>query len=57
MLVEFAVPFYCGTLIQTSQLEEATVLKGKNIKLAKVDCDQEAELCQRNDIQHYPCVG
>lgn len=34
--------------------EAATELKSKNIKLAKVDCTVEAELCQDFGIQGYP---
>jgi protein disulfide-isomerase A1 len=34
--------------------EAATALKGKNIKLAKVDCVDQADLCQSNGIQGYP---
>ena len=36
--------------------EAATELKPKNIKLAKVDCTVEAELCQDFGIQGYPSV-
>jgi hypothetical protein len=36
--------------------EAATELKSKNIKLAKVDCTVEAELCQDFGIQGYPSV-
>lgn len=34
--------------------EAATALKDKNIKLAKVDCVEEADLCQSKGIQGYP---
>jgi thioredoxin-like negative regulator of GroEL len=34
--------------------EAATELKGKNIKLAKVNCVDEADLCQEHGIQGYP---
>ena len=34
--------------------EAATTLKEKNIKLAKVDCVDEAELCQVHGVQGYP---
>lgn len=34
--------------------EAATALKDKNIKLAKVDCVDEADLCQANGVQGYP---
>ena len=36
--------------------EAATALKDKNIKLAKVDCVEEADLCQSHGVQGYPCV-
>ena len=36
--------------------EAATALKEKNIKLAKVNCVDEAEFCQNNGIQGYPYV-
>lgn len=36
--------------------EAATALKEKNIKLAKVNCVDEADLCQSNGIQGYPYV-
>jgi thiol-disulfide isomerase/thioredoxin len=34
--------------------EAATTLKEKNIKIAKVDCVDEADLCQSHGIQGYP---
>lgn len=36
--------------------EAATELKKKNIKVAKVDCVDQADLCQTNGIQGYPSV-
>lgn len=36
--------------------EAATTLKEKNIKLAKIDCVDEADLCQSHGVQGYPCV-
>lgn len=36
--------------------EAATALKEKNIKIAKVNCVDEAEFCQTNGIQGYPYV-
>ena len=29
-------------------------MKEKNIKLAKVDCVAEADLCQQHDVKGYP---
>lgn len=34
--------------------EAATVLKERNIKLAKVDCVDNAELCQEHGVAGYP---
>ena len=34
--------------------EAATALKEKSIKLAKVNCVDEADFCQSNGIQGYP---
>jgi protein disulfide-isomerase A1 len=34
--------------------EAATALKENNIKLAKVDCVEQAELCQAHGVQGYP---
>jgi protein disulfide-isomerase A1 len=34
--------------------EAATTLKEKNIKLVKIDCVAEADLCQEKGIQGYP---
>jgi len=36
--------------------EAAAILKEKNIKLAKVDCTEEAELCKSLDIVRYPTL-
>ena len=36
--------------------EAATALKEKNIKLAKVDCVNESDLCQSHGVQGYPQV-
>ena len=36
--------------------EAATTLKEKNIKLAKVDCVENADLCQQQGVQGYPYV-
>lgn len=34
--------------------EAATALKDKGIKIAKVDCVDEADLCQSKGVQGYP---
>ncbi len=36
--------------------EAATQLKEKNIPLAKVDCTEEAELCQDYGVEGYPTL-
>lgn len=56
MLVEFYAPWcgHCKALAPHYE-EAATILKEKqNIKLAKVDCVDQAELCQSNGISGYP---
>jgi protein disulfide-isomerase A1 len=57
MLVEFFAPWcgHCKALAPHYE-EAATTLKEKDIKLAKVDCVEEAELCQSNGVQGYPYV-
>lgn len=37
--------------------EAATTLKDKNIKLAKVDCVDQADLCQEQEVKGYPYVS
>ena len=51
-------PYRCGhcKALAPHYEEAATNLKDKNIKLAKVDCVEEAELCQSHGVQGYPCV-
>ena len=51
-------PYRCGhcKALAPHYEEAATALKDKNIKLAKVDCVEEADLCQSNSIQGYPFV-
>ena len=55
MLVEFFAPWcgHCKALAPHYE-EAANVLKPKGIKLAKVNCVDEADLCQKNGIQGYP---
>ena len=36
--------------------EAATELKSKNIKLAKVDCTEQAELCGEYGVTGYPTL-
>lgn len=56
MLVEFFAP-WCGhcKALAPHYDEASTILKDKNgIKLAKVDCVDQADLCQQNGITGYP---
>ncbi|KAI0335464.1 protein disulfide isomerase [Cubamyces sp. BRFM 1775] len=57
ILVEFFAPWcgHCKALAPHYE-EAATALKEKGIKLAKVNCVDEADFCQSNGIQGYPTL-
>lgn len=57
ILVEFFAPWcgHCKALAPNYE-EAASALKDKNIVLASVDCVDQADLCQSNNVQGYPTL-